>query len=65
MSVDDIWKQFSCFSQEKICMKCRSLFSGKNKKTVSKLSSAEFAQKMVKVKIGTIIQRKEIIQRKD
>ena len=32
-------------------MKCQSLFFGKNKKKTFNLSSAEFAQRMVKVKI--------------
>ena len=31
-------------------MQCQSLFSGKNKKNIINLSSAEFAQRMVKVK---------------
>ena len=35
---------------ETICMKCQILFSGKNKKNIINLSSAEFAQRMVKVK---------------
>ena len=33
-----------------ICMKCQILFSGENKKTIINLSSAELAQRMVKVK---------------
>ena len=32
-------------------MKYQSLFSGKNKKDVINLSSAEFAQRVVKIKI--------------
>ena len=34
---------------ETICTKCQNLFSGKNKKHIS-LSSAEYAQSVVKVK---------------
>ena len=55
-SVDDILKYFSYFSQktafdmETICMKCQMLFSGKNKKNIINLSSAELAQRAVKVK---------------
>ena len=33
-----------------ICMKCLILFSGKNKKNITNLSSAELAQKVVKVR---------------
>ena len=33
---------------ETVCMKCQSLFSGNNKKTVISLSSAELAQRVVK-----------------
>ena len=32
-------------------MKCQNLFSGKNKNTIISLSSAEFATKLVKVKV--------------
>ena len=59
ISADDILKQFSYFPQkqdwtfhanlspmETICMKCQILFSGKN---ITSLSSAELAQKVVKV----------------
>ena len=35
---------------ETICMKCLILFSGKNQKNITKLSSVEFAQRVVKVK---------------
>ena len=31
-------------------MKCQNLFSGKNKKNMINLWSAEFAQRMIKVK---------------
>ena len=34
----------------KICMKCQRLFSGKNNKNIINLSSAEFAQRVVKFK---------------
>ena len=34
---------------ETICMKCQFLFSGKNKKNITNLSSAELAQRVVKV----------------
>ena len=38
---------------ETICMKCQSLFSGENnKKNNISLSSAEFAQREIKVNIG-------------
>ena len=41
----------SCkLSKETICMMCRILFSGKNKKNITNLSPAEFAQRVVKVK---------------
>ena len=33
------------------CMKCQILFSGKNKKNILNLSSAELAQRVVKVKV--------------
>ena len=36
--------------KETICMKCQILFSGKNKKNIINLSSAENAQRVVKVK---------------
>ena len=39
--------------KETICMKSQSLFSGKNKKNIINLSSAEFAQSVVKVKMHT------------
>ena len=61
-SADDILKYFSYFSQktgydissklspkETICLKCQILFSGKNKKNIINLSSAENAQRVVKV----------------
>ena len=32
---------------ETVCMKCQILFSGKNKKTITNLSSAEIAQSVV------------------
>ena len=57
-------KYFSYFSQktgfgilcklspaETICIKCQILFSGKNKKTIISLSSAESAKRVVKVKL--------------
>ena len=31
-------------------MKCQSLFSGKNKKNIANLSSAELAQRVVKIR---------------
>ena len=36
-------------------MKCQILFSGKNKKNIINLSSAENAQRVVKVKIHTFV----------
>ena len=63
LSADNILKYFSYFSQktgfdiscklsplETICMKCQILFSGKNKKNINYLSSAELAKRVVKVK---------------
>ena len=63
ISADDNLKYFSYFSQETgfdiscklslmetICIKCQILFSGKNKKNFINLSSAELAQRVVKVK---------------
>ena len=59
-SADNILKYFSSSyktgfvilcklsSQEIICMKCQSLFSGKNKKKTN-LTPAEFAQRVVKI----------------
>ena len=35
-------------------MKCQILFSGKNKKNIINLSSAENAQRVVKVKVSCI-----------
>ena len=35
-------------------MKCQNLFSGKNKKTITNLSSAELSQGVVKVKHRTV-----------
>ena len=35
-------------SKEKICMKCQNLFSGKNKKSIINLPSAEFGQRVVR-----------------
>ena len=32
-------------------MKCQNIFSGKNKKNIISLLSAEFAQRMVKVRV--------------
>ena len=62
-SADDILKYFSYFSQETdfdiscklspmetICMKCHILFSGKNKNNITNLLSAEYAQRVGKVK---------------
>ena len=37
-------------SLETICTKCQNLYSGKNKKHIINLSSAEYAQRVVKVK---------------
>ena len=60
MSEDGILTYFSLIFPRKqalkfdenvtICTKCQSLFSGQNKKNIN-LSSAKFAQKVVKVKI--------------
>ena len=62
MSAHDIVQYFCYFAQktgfdsscklstmETICMECRILFSGKDKKNITNLSSAEIAQRVVKV----------------
>ena len=36
-------------------MKCQTLFSGKNKKNIISLSSAEFAERVVKIKTSVNI----------
>ena len=38
-------------AKETICMKCQILFSGKNKKNIINLSSAEFANWVINVKL--------------
>ena len=61
-SADDLLKYFSYFSQktgfdiscklsliETICMKYQILFYGENKKNIINLSSAELAQRVIKV----------------
>ena len=63
MAADNILKYFSYFCQkigfdisckwspkETICIKCQILLSGKSKKNIIKLSSAESAHSMVRVK---------------
>ena len=40
-------------SLETICMKCQILFSGKNKKNIISLSSAEFAHSIATVKTSS------------
>ena len=48
---------------ETICMKCQILFSGKNKKNIITMSSAEIAQTVVMLKgIKFLIMTKYIIQ---
>ena len=42
------WRQFTC-PMDTIHMKCQSLFSGKNKKNIINLSSAEFDHSKVSV----------------
>ena len=49
------WRQFawnisSLFSSGTICMKCQSLFSGENKNKFTNSSSAEIAQREIRVK---------------
>ena len=46
-SENRLW-HFMQIVQETICMKCQSLFSGKNKKNIIRLSSAEIAQRVFK-----------------
>ena len=66
-SAEDILNYFSYFSQETgldiscklspmktTCVRCQLLFSGKNKKNIINLSSAEFAQGALKLKKSTI-----------
>ena len=36
-----------------ICMKCQSLFSGKNKKNIINFSSVEFVHRMVNVELDS------------
>ena len=43
--------KFSPNSMETIGMKCQILFSGKNKKNINNLSSAELPKRVVKVNI--------------
>ena len=43
-------QDLACHARETICMKCPLLFSGKNKKNLINLSSAELAKRVVKVK---------------
>ena len=45
-----IWHFMQIVSMETICMKCQILFWGKNKKSITTLSSTEYAQRVVKVK---------------
>ena len=45
---------------ETICMNCQILFSGENKKNIIKVSSAEFAQRVVKV-LETICMKFQIL----
>ena len=42
-------------------MKCQILFSGKNKKNIVNLSSAEYAQRVVKVVLNLVISRQFMI----
>ena len=44
------------FSKETICMKCQSLFSGKIRKNIIILLSAEFAQRVVKVNMASSLE---------
>ena len=44
-----------------ICMKCQNLFYGKNKKNIINVSSAEFAQRVVKVKVLIAIEANDIL----
>ena len=43
-----VWKCFFLIFPQTVSMKCQSLFSGKNKKYIMNLSSAEFGQAVVK-----------------
>ena len=56
MSNPVFWKKF--LEMETLCMKCQILFSGKkikNKKNIINLSSAELAQRVVKVNDTSIL----------
>ena len=48
--------------EETICIEYQSLFSEKNKKTIIGLLSAEFAQRMVKIKACTM--HEKLLERK-
>ena len=41
-------------------MKCKSLFSGKNKKSINNLSSADLAQRLEKVKSDYDISKRQV-----
>ena len=45
---EDLTFHANCFKS--ICMKCQILFSRKNKKNITNLSSAELVKRVVKVK---------------
>ena len=49
MSNPVLWGKIT--SEETICMKCQILFSGKNKKNIINLLSAEFTHSTVSVKV--------------
>ena len=61
-SADDILKYFSFLLQkigfnitcklETVCIKCQILISGKNKKNIVSLSTADYALKVVKVELA-------------
>ena len=44
-------KQDSALQANRICMECEILFSGRNRKNINNLSSAELAQKVVNVNV--------------
>ena len=48
----DLIFQANCLHLETMCMKCQILFFGENKKNVTKLSSAELTQRVVKSNIN-------------
>ena len=49
-----LWHPMQIVSKETICMECHSLCSGKNKENMTKLSSAEFSQRVIKLETVSV-----------